>query len=169
MFETDEKPKLKLRARIRRHRSWLQLLAFIAVAAAAIISYSQAYNASHDAKDAVARIERETKERRGQICLSFETTHLNEVQQLSDTYRFLRELPEADKHTSLTKAIVQNLPMLEKNAKSDQDSSGIFVPTYCDAPNVGLPEPDPIPPQRPKEVDDLVVSVLGKDASTRGK
>ena len=152
-----------------KYRSWLQLAAFLIVAIAAIVSYKQAYQAGQDAKQAITRIAEEGKERRGQICLSFETTHLNEVQRLTDTYRFLRNLPESERDTTLTKAIVQNLPQLERDAKSDQDSDGIFVPGYCDDKGVGLPEPDPVVPERPKEVDDLVVSFLGTKASTRTK
>jgi len=96
-----------------------------------------------------SNIKREGRERRSETCRTFEGQHLQEVQQLSKTYDYLAGLTRRQLRDPINRAVLKNLPELEQNARSDQDQHGVFVPLYCDAPGVGLPEPDPKVPDRP--------------------
>lgn len=105
-----------------------------------------------DNRDAVAQIQAEGRDRRSQTCSTFESEHLQEVRQLSGTYAYLLALTPAERRSTLNRFVVKQLPELERNARSDSDNFGVRVPPYCDAPNVGLPEPDPVAPKRPKSL-----------------
>jgi GAF domain-containing protein len=82
-------------------------------------------------------------ERRHQICLADEREHLQQVDQLRVTYDYLSGLTDRQRRTALNRALLQQLPMVEKQANTD------VAPEFCDEPNVGLPEPDPLVPERP--------------------
>jgi hypothetical protein len=108
-----------------------------------------------------AQTAREGVDRRNQICLSDEREHLNAVERLDRTYRYLVRLTVKQFDEPINSAIFQQLPDLEDEAMTDQ------APDFCDepgeeqeklwrqsggergAPPVGLPEPDPDVPQRP--------------------
>lgn len=100
----------------------------------------------------------ELLERRSANCLVFEGDHLQEVQQLRQTYRFLTRTAEGrpkprSRWTELEKVVFKtSLPKLELDARSDSDLHGAQVPRYCDQPGLGLPEPDPAVPKRPPEL-----------------
>lgn len=151
-------------SRIRISRRTAQLAAYLILALASSFAYLQAYNAGQDAKRAIHQIAVEGRERRGQVCLSFEGAHLNEVKQLEKTYAYLVALPANERGTTLNQTVLAGVPDLEKDAKSDQDDNGVFVPDYCDEPNTGRPEPDPVVPKRP-----AVVTQMLKDAAAKSK
>lgn len=91
----------------------------------------------------------ESKERRNQTCRVFESAHKQEIDSLNGTYRYLANAPPPERGTSLYDTILRNLKKLEAEAASDTDEVGVIVPEYCDEPDVGLPEPDPVVPKRP--------------------
>jgi len=95
--------------------------------------------AIHQANSAVRDLEKESAERRNQNCLIFEGDHLEDINQLKRTYEFL-DNPKANR--GLVEAVLPGLPALESKARRDG------APDYCDDPNVGLPEPDPVAPER---------------------
>lgn len=88
------------------------------------------------------RIAREGRKRRDQTCRIDERDHLDSVKRLRRTYDYLEHLPRAEYGSNITVAIVRQLPDVERDARHD------VAPPFCDAPNVGLPEPDPKLPRR---------------------
>jgi hypothetical protein len=164
-------------------RLWptLRLLAFLLVAAASMFAAARTYDIAAENKATIERVEanakaveREGVERRNQICLSDEREHLNEVQQLKNTYLYLVNLPDSEVSSTFNRFIISQVPKTEDEAKIDT------APDFCDkpgakaekdwretdgkkgAPPVGLPEPDPVVPERPDKVDDLIQQ-LAKD------
>lgn len=100
---------------------------------------------------ALSKLDREGTERRNDTCLTFEGAYLQEVTQLQRTYDFLAPMSRHEQlSTPLNRAILKGLAKQELDVRSDLDYNGARVPRYCDAPNVGLPEPDPKPPKRPR-------------------
>jgi hypothetical protein len=85
----------------------------------------------------------EQAERRDQNCHLFEGDHLRDVEDLRSTYKYLNQLTAVERRTAINQAILRSLPMAEGEARVDR------APDYCDAPGVGLPEPDPVVPDRP--------------------
>jgi hypothetical protein len=154
--------------REQRFWSWLRLLAFIFVAAVTIFATSRTFKLANDNKQALmqiqenqARIDEEGKERRHQVCLSAEREHLNSVNQLKRTYQYLVTLTPEDAGSSINQAILRQLPTTEEEASTD------VAPEFCDVTNpdgspVGLPEPDPVVPKRPKSID-----LMLKDAAAK--
>ena len=86
----------------------------------------------------------ESRERRDQNCLTFERDHQSEVDRLATTYGYLATLPAADRGTSINRAVVAGLPALREKVRA------LRPPRYCNAAGVGLPEPGPSIPKRPK-------------------
>lgn len=90
--------------------------------------------------------------RSDQACELFETDHLQDVQQLGQTYKYLASLTPEERNQSLNKFILINLPNTEQQALVDR------APEYCDGTvpgtgaDIGLPEPDPKIPDRPAEL-----------------
>lgn len=82
-------------------------------------------------------------ERTDQTCLLFERQHLREVRRLTGTYDYLVALTPEQRTDPLNRAILATLAEVEGDATSS------VAPTYCDMPNVGLPEPNPRLPDRP--------------------
>lgn len=119
--------------RRRRTDRWRPLnAAALILAAASILLSAWLY----------ARIVSEGRERRDQSCLQNERRHLDDVQQLRNTYEFLEHLPRSEWGTPLTRAIVRQLPQIERDARVD------VAPKFCDEHGIGLPEPDPVVPKR---------------------
>jgi hypothetical protein len=145
-------------ARIGRW-SMLRLIAFVAVAAAAIFSSARTFQIADQNRTALEQIKREGVERRDQICLSTEREHLTKVSQLIRTYAYIDSLPDTafDKTppNAINLAVLTGLPQTEEAARTD------VAPAFCDetlpgGKPVGLPEPDPIVPARPKRIDRLL-------------
>lgn len=111
------------------------------------------------------KISREGTERRTQTCTTFESAHRQEVTQLASTYKFLAQLTPAERSTTFNRFIINTVPSTEADALSDSDDRGVNVPAYCDEPNVGLPEPDPIVPKRPKELENVLPPRLVLESS----
>ena len=133
----------------RRHRStwrtvgilWRNLVPFFAIclAAAAVLGVAdQQQKLAGQARQQ----QREITERRDQTCRLFEGQHLADVERLRKTYEYLERLPRREYGTPLTVAVVSGLRELERTARVDT------APRFCDAPDTGLPEPDPELPDR---------------------
>jgi hypothetical protein len=92
----------------------------------------------------VATIKREGNERRDQTCRLFESAQRDAIERLRRSYEYIEHLPKRALRDPLNIAVLAQLPSLRRTALT----SG--APPYCDAPGVGLPEPDPpIPPIPP--------------------
>jgi hypothetical protein len=98
-------------------------------------------------------LDQETTERRSQTCLWFEGDHLDDVNQLRRNYKrlpgaleFYLEAAPKRLHPFLVGAITSDLERLEAEARVDA------APAFCDEPDVGLGEPDPVIPERPKNL-----------------
>jgi hypothetical protein len=94
----------------------------------------------------VQTIEREGVQRRDQLCQLFETDHLADVKRLKRTYQYLEAVSRRKRRGALNAEITRGLPDLEREAAADS------APDFCDAPDVGLPEPDPVVPERPQSL-----------------
>lgn len=92
------------------------------------------------------RLVKEQFERRDQSCRLFEGDHLADVQSLEKTYEYLGALTPEERKTTLNKTILNGLAEQEREAKVDS------APDFCDKPNTGLPEPDPVVPTRPPSI-----------------
>jgi len=106
----------------------------------------------------LTEFEQERNIRADQACNLFETDHLKDVQELKQTYKFLLDPDAVTENKALVKFIVLNLPRTEEEARLDS------APPYCDGtfPNgddIGLPEPDPKIPERPKALDQLTKQI----------
>lgn len=98
---------------------------------------------SQENKNLLAEFKADTKERRDQSCELFEGDHLDEVKALRQTYNYLAKLTPETSTDPLNQLIISQLPKTEEEARTDE------APEYCDAPHVGLAEPDPnLPPKR---------------------
>lgn len=91
----------------------------------------------------IAAIRHEARVRAEADCRQDETSHLADVKQLRGAYRYLLSLNEEERRTAL---LLANLSAIEHKARID------VAPEYCDKPNVGLPEPDPVIPKRPAQL-----------------
>lgn len=120
-----------------------QLLAFVLVAATSIYAVNRVdSNQKNTEKEALARTD--------QVCRLFEQSHLDDVIQLRQTYKYIVALSPEERKSTINQFIIRQLPTTEKTARTDR------APAFCDEPNVGLPEPDPVVPKRPQAVDELL-------------
>lgn len=130
-----------------RHR---QIGAYLLIVVVSAYAFWRVDQAADTAKQAVAQVAKEERARssealrvRGQVCTVFETGHLEDVTRLERTYEFLDTLRRKRELTStLGRAILAQLPETEKTARTDS------APDFCDEPNLGLPEPDPVLPRK---------------------
>lgn len=109
---------------------------------------------SRNNAEAISRIDTEGVERRDQNCNILESQHLESVRGLRLTYDYLAGLTVAERQQPINRLLIAQLPQTERQARIDQ------APEYCDEPGaaaeakgaepVGLPEPDPILPERPE-------------------
>lgn len=86
---------------------------------------------------------------RSQNCKLFEADHLRDVVQLRQTYAYLEQLHKDEFDDPINRFVVARLSETEATAHHDS------APDYCDnqQPNgkpYGLPEPDPVVPDRPQ-------------------
>lgn len=89
------------------------------------------------------KIQLESKNRRDQACLRDESSHLDDVRALGQTYRYLEQLKPSERKQTINVFILRNLPQTEQKARHDS------APDFCDEPGIGLREPDPVLPPRP--------------------
>lgn len=108
------------------------------------------------ARELSVSIQKEGAERRSQNCTTFEGAHRQEVDRLNQTYAYILKLTPAERRTTLNRTVIAGVPRLETEASSDSDNEGVLVPSYCDEPGVGLPEPDPIVPKRPAKLKKIL-------------
>jgi hypothetical protein len=95
--------------------------------------------------------EEEGDERRHQSCTLFESDHLADRDELVATYDFLAAIKPHERDTALVNIVVGTLPEKEREAHTDG------APDFCDGKDqdgndIGLEEPDPVVPCRPKFV-----------------
>jgi hypothetical protein len=87
---------------------------------------------------------------RGQICTWFEGDHLDDVQNLVNTYAFFEEQTVAGiRGSDFLLPVFLQMPETEGEALQDQ------APAFCDEEGVAFPEPDPCYPERPAQVRHL--------------
>lgn len=91
----------------------------------------------------LSQVSKEGHQRRDQTCLLFESQHLKDVRQLAATYRYLEGLSPRERTQGINPTVIAMLPQTEADARASA------APVYCDAPGVGLPEPNPRIPARP--------------------
>lgn len=105
----------------------------------------------------------EQQERRNQICHVDERAQLQDVERLTNTYRFLADTPSAERDSTLTRAIVRGLPDTERDAREDD------APKFCDEPGLGRREPDPkVTTKRPAWLEGQDRSKQGQSRYQRG-
>lgn len=127
----------------------------VAGALVAIVFSVVGYSKSSSAIEHVDR-ERQQSETdrlvaRDQSCMLNERDHLQDVQELRRTYDRLPEAlefydqvaPTEGFRVFLRQAVEADVRRLEKEARVDR------APEVCDEPGFGLPEPDPVIPERP--------------------
>jgi hypothetical protein len=156
----------------RDAKSWrlwptLRLLAFVLVAAASIFAAARTYDIAAENKATIERVEENQRkialegvQRRDQICLAAEREHASHVTRLTRTYEYIVSLPAEAfdpkfAANQINLAVLRQLPQTEDEAKSD------VAPEFCDVTlpgnvPVGMPEPDPIVPERPEKIDQLL-------------
>lgn len=100
--------------------------------------------------DATNDINREGAARRDQACRGAEGAYKTEIEQLRQTYDYFAHPPKGLEQTIKDPRVVQTLHDQERDAAKDTDRFGQFVAPYCDESGVGLKEPDPTLPKRPK-------------------
>lgn len=93
---------------------------------------------------AVLNTVHERASRTDQTCTVFEQQHKDDVDQLIATYRYLASLSGEELAQPLNRFVLGSLPGVIREAQTDD------APPYCDEPGVGLPEPDPVVPERPR-------------------
>lgn len=112
-----------------------------------ILTLATAYAIRENAR-AIDRINQEGVERRDQSCRISEAKQAKDVSQLERTYRYLLDLSPSEARSTLNQAILQGLPLVEKEARLDD------APPFCDEHDpdgkpIGLAEPDMKVPDRP--------------------
>lgn len=164
-------PRVTRATRRRWREVLIAVVVGLVVAGGLGVLVSRGENAQTDANDAQQRVDRiealirrqaaadkrlaaETAERRDQSCRLFEGQHLADVEQLRRTYDYLEHPAKGTE--GLVPLILAQLPETERKARTDS------APAYCDEPGalaeaegkppVGLPEPDPVVPCRPKSI-----------------
>jgi type II secretory pathway pseudopilin PulG len=113
---------------------------------------TQAERAATHARRLAVRLEMEGRDRRDQTCTLNERDHLQDVRALRRTYARLPEAldfyeqiaPNEGFRQFLRSAVAADTQRLEKEARVDR------APEFCDEPGYGLPEPDPVIPERPE-------------------
>jgi hypothetical protein len=130
---------LEFRYRRALGRMWAALvIGLFAVTVSLVGLYAQ----SNDLKVEQEARQEDTAARVDQSCTLAEQKQKDDVRQLRDTYGYLaRHRHSLDR--GLAKEVIRALPETERRAQQDD------APPYCDEPNVGLPEPDPVIPSRP--------------------
>jgi hypothetical protein len=110
--------------------AWVFIFVYVTVVAAVGFDSQRDFNA-------------EALRARDANCLQFERDHLADVTQLRQTYFYLAQLRDDELGDAINRFVIARLPETERLARTDTS------PDYCDAPGLGLPEPDPVLPKRP--------------------
>lgn len=122
---------------------WLVILSVVLLLVAVRVS---------DQSDKTARQVREQRaeaaERRDQTCLLFERSFRDDVNQLQARYDYLLGLTPRQRRTGLNRVIFAQLPTSRAHAVASRP------PPYCAPTRVGLDEPFPEVPKRPKALSE---------------
>lgn len=94
----------------------------------------------------VRELRSETAQRINETCRISETKQRSDVEALRRTYEYLGGLSGKQLAEPLNRAVLAGLPSTIREAETDD------APSYCDKPGVGLPEPDPKLPVRPRNI-----------------
>lgn len=133
-----------------RHELVLLRMGFLAMFCVSVVAGYLSWTTNQETDD-LARSNREnfqqytkeSKDRRSQSCRGDEQEHLDNVNQLKQTYKILSDPKlRAEFDPGIIQFAIVNLPVLERKARVDQ------APEFCDEPGFGLPEPDPVVPKK---------------------
>lgn len=123
----------------------LPIIAYLILAGATAYSMMRVSEVARTNREIIRTNTINTAQRLDQICTLFETDRKANVKQLTETYKYLVALKPSEKNDTINQFIIRSLPETEANAKD-------VVPKFCNSPKVGLPEPNPKVPPRPKEL-----------------
>lgn len=106
----------------------------------------------------VKDIQAEGVDRRDQTCIVFErdaisakTAYVDAKEALDRTNNYLKTLTPEERKTRINAAVIAGVPRLEETVdRRWRDAKATAAPPYCDEPNVGLEEPNPALPARPR-------------------
>lgn len=133
--------RLKFRARENWYRDvWLLIVSGIVLYTVVISTNNtqDAANLAFDNRQLLLRFESDSISRRDESCRYFELQEAAGIQRVRGTYSYLDHLPRSEWGSSLTKAIVLQLPSTYTEAVANK------APSYCNEkpgqPQVGLPE-----------------------------
>lgn len=156
---TDKQPESdhEIAEKVRNnwwHRNQSGIVGFLCGAVLALVLLCAYFvKANHDT---IAKIEDESTQRRDQSCRGWEKAHAQEIKELKRSYAFYRDPSPALKPLLDNPISLIVLRERVRNAQSDQDQFGQFVPKYCDEPGVGVKEPDPKVPKTPPRITRLL-------------
>lgn len=128
---------------------WLVIAAMLMATVAivvAVVVFVRLDNTIDSAKAQQEAFNVESLRARSANCLQFERDHLRDVKQLRDTYAYIRQLEPSELGDPINRFVIGRLPETEAKARTDT------APGYCDNPGLGLPEPDPVVPCRPRVI-----------------
>jgi hypothetical protein len=144
----------------RFRRIWRDIFPFIALAFAAWAVYLSAQRLDEVERVADIALElqittdRESAERRDQMCRLFEGDHLQDITELRRTYErmpraleFYKRITPPRLQPFVIGTVMADLRRLEQEAHVDS------APDFCDEHDVGLAEPDPVVPERPPRLE----------------
>lgn len=144
------------------HPSRLKLFAIATVVAMSVLLVGVVVLFAVDTnRDAIERIDREIEERRDIGCKGAERQHAQEIRDLERSYEIYENPPPSFREILQEPFAIQGLREDIRNAENDADRFGVFVSPFCDDRGIGEKEPDPVMPDQPQEVQDLLRAAGG--------
>lgn len=140
-------------------KPWMPWLLLVLVLFLSAYAVERSLSAANEAKETTSRLEGEVTERRDVGCIGAEAKHAEEIRDLERTYEILRDPPAVYKELLKNPLVIDSFRETILAAVNDEDTLGEFVSPFCDDPNIGLPEPDPILPETPQYVIDLIPGI----------
>jgi hypothetical protein len=128
------------------------VVAAIVVVAFVLLVGSLAYavvsnrSAARQATAYTRQIEHERARSMHQTCILFERYYNEAVTRVTNTYKYIGQLGPEERRTPLNRFVIANLSRTERDARLS------VAPRYCNGPDVGLPEPPPKIPRRPRDL-----------------
>ena len=113
----------------------------------ALLSFIAIFYTYHDGNKQDRVIERNQREALDQFCRLAEQDHKTDVDRLTEIYTYLDALPRSQYDAPINQFVINStLTTRETEAYNDK------APPLCDRPGLGLPEPDPVIPDRPADL-----------------